>query len=195
MLIRRLAADLKAPIIVDRVPDFGFCRPGGRSEEVARRATLHPGFFLLGCAYFARFLLFWFFVRVADPEEAVDMVGHHDESVQRDLVSEFGGSLPFFSDDLAIVAEVHPSSLDGAEVRDSLPGICRYEVCPAAVVVAVKTARAGAGRRIDEAFHERRGVGSTEVLRGRHLEWSIPNVTVLPAMFPCGMTVARGVCA
>jgi hypothetical protein len=90
---------------------------------------------------------------VANPKKSVDVVRHYDKSVQGHLISEILGSLPFFSDDFAAGAEVHPPAFDGAEKRRSLPRVRGDEVRPAAIVVVVEPAGAGAGRWVDEAFH------------------------------------------
>ena len=92
------------------------------------------------------------------------MIRHHDEGIQRDLVSEFAGSLPFFGHDFPEVTEIHPSAFDTAEERSALLRVRRDEVGAAAVVVRVASSGASAERTVEESFHGVRRDGEEERL-------------------------------
>ena len=79
---------------------------GGHLATIAFRFRLRHGLFVVPLPII---------VSVADPQEAVDVVRHYDESVQENLVPQLAGSLLLFGDDFSIFAEVHPAALNSAE--------------------------------------------------------------------------------
>lgn len=65
-------------------------------------------------------------------------------------------------------------------------GVDGNEIRSTSIVLTFELARPGAGRAIDEAFHNGRGIGSEEVLWNRHLESLIPS-----APFCCQICLER----
>lgn len=81
---------------------------------------------------------------MADPEQAVDVIRHHDEGVQRHGLSQFAGAFPFFSDDFSVSVEIHPAPFHVTEKGYALTGIRRDQVGAAAIVVVVFAEGTGA---------------------------------------------------